>query len=74
MKKNSAFPGSLIWHFEEFPLYTKPQNSFFSRPKKETCIYTSGLQSYNTRPAFWRKRILPNKQQAISLEYVLLES
>lgn len=34
MKKNSAFPGSLIWHFEEFPLYTEPQNTFFSTPKK----------------------------------------
>lgn len=56
MKKNSAFPGSLIWHFEEFPLYTEPQNTFFSTPKKkETCIYTSELKSYNTRLAFGEK-------------------
>lgn len=33
MEKNSAFPDSLIWHFGEFPLYTKPQDAFFSRSK-----------------------------------------
>ena len=34
-KRNWAFPDSPIWHFEELPLYTKPQNAFSLRPKKK---------------------------------------